>query len=205
MFFAVGLGVGLMARVLYTGMDGLSDLKFDTLRDLLNRRQVFLAWLFNTTYSARSCSSPRTRWRAPPAAGGRRTGRHGVPERDRVPRVFHLRTFVVKFVSTMCAVASGLPVGPEGPMIHLGATLGAGLSQGDTGALGFTTPRWITDGVVSQPKLRNDKDKRDFVTAGAACGVATAFGAPIGGLLFAYEEWRRAGRPRWRCSRFSRA
>jgi hypothetical protein len=51
LFFAVGLGVGLMARVLYTGMDGLSDLKFDTLRDLLNRRQVFVAWLFSTTYS----------------------------------------------------------------------------------------------------------------------------------------------------------
>jgi len=62
------------------------------------------------------------------------------------------------------------------------------LSQGDTGALGFTTPRWITDGVVSFRRFRNDKDKRDFVTAGAACGVATAFGAPIGGLLFAYEE-----------------
>lgn len=73
-------------------------------------------------------------------------------------------------------------------MIHLGATIAAGLSQGDTGALGFTTPRWITDGVVSFRRFRNDKDKRDFVTAGAACGVATAFGAPIGGLLFAYEE-----------------
>ena len=27
---------------------------------------------------------------------------------------------VVKFFSCVCAVASGLPVGPEGPMIHLG-------------------------------------------------------------------------------------
>ena len=190
LFFAVGLGVGLMARVLYTGMDGLSDLKFDTLRDLLNRRQVFLAWVFSTTYSGALvflAAYPVAYFA--PAAGG-----SGVPDVMAylngidVPRVFHLRTFVVKFVSTMCAVASGLPVGPEGPMIHLGATLGAGLSQGDTGALGFTTPRWITDGVVSFRRFRNDKDKRDFVTAGAACGVATAFGAPIGGLLFAYEE-----------------
>ena len=35
--------------------------------------------------------------------------------------------------------------------------------------------------------LRNDEKKRAYVAAGASAGVSVAFGAPIGGALFAYE------------------
>ena len=78
-----------------------------------------------------------------------------------VPQVFNARTLVVKFASCSCAVGSGLPVGPEGPMIHMGAMLGAALSQGHSTSLGVNT------GLFT--RFRNPKDKRDFVTAGAAC------------------------------------
>jgi chloride channel 7 len=37
-----------------------------------------------------------------------------------VRHIFNVKTMAVKFFSCVFAVASGLPVGPEGPMIHLG-------------------------------------------------------------------------------------
>lgn len=93
-----------------------------------------------------------------PAAGG-----SGIPEvmgylnGVHLPKVLNVRTMVVKVgrdwdcrathraltrarpeqvCSTLLSVASGLPVGGEGPMIHIGASVGAGVSQGRSKTLG---------------------------------------------------------------------
>ena len=105
-------------------------------------------------------------------------------------QMFEWKTSAIKFISCACCVGAGLPVGPEGPMIFLGATLGGLVSQG---TVNFTLmpPSKFRDaaenaltsaGSVLWPfkRFRNKCDQRDFMTAGCAAGVAGAFGAPIG-------------------------
>ena len=58
--------------------------------------------------------------------------------------------------------------------------MGNGLSQFGSKTLQCVIPLFN--------RLRNTADRRNFTTAGAAAGVAAAFGAPVGGLLFAMEE-----------------
>lgn len=97
-----------------------------------------------------------------------------------IPEVVRLKTYLAKIVGVVNSVVGGLAVGKEGPFVHCGAAIGAGISQGRCTSLGVDTGLFKT--------FRNDRDKRDFVSAGASAGVACAFGAPIGGLLFALEE-----------------
>ncbi|EED87046.1 chloride channel protein 7, partial [Thalassiosira pseudonana CCMP1335] len=140
----------------------------------------FLAFLFYQTVFALAASL--FVYIEPVAAGS------GIPEVKcflngiDLPRIVRFKTLVCKVVGVTFSVAAGLPVGKEGPMVHSGSVVAAGISQG-------RTKFWGVDTSFSKfSDFRNDREKRDFVACGAAAGVASAFGAPIGGVLFSLEE-----------------
>ena len=69
-------------------------------------------------------------------------------------------------------VAAGLCGGKEGPLVHIGSIVGHAVPY-----LPFPFLMYF----------RNDYEKQKLLAVGAAAGVSAAFGAPIGGTLFAYE------------------
>lgn len=141
---------------------------------------AFFAFIFMSLFFA--VISGCLCWFEPAAAGS------GIPEIKSylngiyLNKVVRIRVLFAKVVGMCFSVASGLPLGKEGPMIHAGSIVGAAVSQGKTITFGFDTS-W-----TKFQDLRNDKNKRDYVTFGAAAGVAAAFNAPIGGILFTLEE-----------------
>ncbi|KAJ8611038.1 hypothetical protein CTAYLR_007067 [Chrysophaeum taylorii] len=109
-----------------------------------------------------------------------------------VHRVIAERTLVAKFVGIVFSVSGGLLCGKEGPMVHIGAIVGAIVSQGrfETLARRMHAPR-----VASHKFLRCAAEKLELIAIGTACGVSSAFGSPVGGVLFMIEEalssWKR--------------
>ncbi|XP_050258496.1 chloride channel protein CLC-c-like isoform X3 [Quercus robur] len=97
-------------------------------------------------------------------------------------------TLFVKIFGSVLGVSAGFMVGKEGPMVHTGACIANLLGQGGSRKYHLTW-KWLR-------YFKNDRDRRDMITCGAAAGVAAAFRAPVGGVLFALEEaaswWRSA-------------
>ena len=78
-----------------------------------------------------------------------------------------LRTVIGKFVCTAATLASGIPLGREGPSVQVGAGIASVLGR----RLG----------------LRPEKVKALF-PVGAAAAIAAAFNTPMAAVLFSLEE-----------------
>ena len=143
--------------------------------------QGYLVTLLFTLALAFTATS-LTLW-APQAAGS------GIPvvksylNGNKLVGILRLRTLIAKVLGISCSVAIGLPVGREGPMVHAGAI-----------AASFTARKLsiFLKGKIGRDYggFDNDYHRRNFVSMGAAAGVAAAFHAPIGGILFSLEEVR---------------
>src|SRR5690625_2396132 len=85
------------------------------------------------------------------------------------------RVLVTKFLGALTSLAGGLSLGREGPCIMIGASLGVAVGR-----------IWNSQALAHA---------RRFLATGGAAGLAAAFGAPIAGFLFVFEEVRVPLRP----------
>ena len=87
-----------------------------------------------------------------------------------IPHLFDLKVLLVKATGSIFAVSTGMCLGKEGPFVHISVCVAHQVAQ-------------------LFPKFKeNGRQLREVYAAGCAAGLSVAFGAPIGGVLFAYEE-----------------
>uniref|UniRef100_A0AAQ4RG02 Chloride channel, voltage-sensitive 1a n=1 Tax=Gasterosteus aculeatus aculeatus TaxID=481459 RepID=A0AAQ4RG02_GASAC len=131
----------------------------------------FLAWvsypLIFILFSSFFCQRV-----APQAIGS------GIPELKTILRgvvlkeYLTLRAFVAKVIGLTAALGSGMPVGKEGPFVHIASICAAVLSR-------FMS---FFSGAYQNPYCYTD-----ILTVGCAVGVGCCFGTPLGGVLFSIE------------------
>ncbi|KAK3600873.1 hypothetical protein CHS0354_019220 [Potamilus streckersoni] len=190
----IGILTGLVATLIDVCVQQTSRVKYDYIKQYINScagnlclEVPFIIWIgFNVLIVM--VGSFLTVFISPVAAGS------GIPlikcylNGVKVPHVVRLKTLIVKVLGVITAVTGGLVVGKEGPMIHSGSVIAAGISQGRSTTFKFNLKIF--------EYFRTDTEKRDFVSGGAAAGVAAAFGSPVGGVLFSLEEgasfWNQA-------------
>lgn len=83
-----------------------------------------------------------------------------------------LETLIAKTFSLVLVVGAGIWVGKEGPLVHVSCCIMA--------VLCLIFPRRFSVG--------NEAMKRELLAAAVAAGIAVAFNAPIGGVLFIIEQ-----------------
>ncbi|MDR1797734.1 MAG: ClC family H(+)/Cl(-) exchange transporter [Clostridiales Family XIII bacterium] len=105
------------------------------------------------------------------AAKNRMASGSGIPQVTGLIRGYFrydwLRVLLAKFFGGALAFCAGAALGREGPSIQMGACIADGLGGG----------------IAS-----SRTERKVLIAGGASAGLAAAFGAPLAGVLFAFEE-----------------
>ncbi|KAG0485133.1 hypothetical protein HPP92_009212 [Vanilla planifolia] len=179
----IGLGTGIVGFFNNLAVENIAGFKLLLTSNLMLERryfQAFAAYAGCNLILAVAASALCT-YIGPAAAG---SADAKLDELKHDIECWHLKLIF----GSILGVSAGFVVGKEGPMVHTGACIANLLGQGGSRKYHLT---WR-----SLRYFKNDRDRRDLITCGAAAGVAAAFRAPVGGVLFALEEvaswWRSA-------------
>ncbi|TMS32437.1 hypothetical protein L596_000271 [Steinernema carpocapsae] len=105
----------------------------------------------------------------------------GIPEVKVIMHGFKMknyltfRTLIAKMVGLTLAMGGGLPIGKEGPFVHMGAIVATLLSK-------------LTASCQYSAFFSNEGREMELLSSGCAVGIACTFSAPVGAVLYAIES-----------------
>ncbi|KAE8598728.1 hypothetical protein XENTR_v10016914 [Xenopus tropicalis] len=178
----IGVFVGIFGFLMHQIIDFLFEMKWELVENYIQNNDFLTTWMViaGIGFAMMLVSSGLVVFFCPSGSPSGLPEVIGYLNGASIRHIFNIRTFFGSFFSCALAVSAGLFCGPEAPMIHVGAAIGCGLSQFKSDTLRINLPFFT--------RFRNSADKRQFITAGAAAGIASVFRAPVGGLLFVLEE-----------------
>ncbi|KAL3505898.1 hypothetical protein ACH5RR_031280 [Cinchona calisaya] len=188
-FFAllIGIGTGFAAVFINISVENFAGWKYSLTFNIIQKSYFAGFFIYAFFNLALVLSSVYIITQFAPAAAG-----SGIPEIKGYLNgidthgILLFRTLIGKIFGSIGSVGGGLALGKEGPLVHTGACIASLLGQGGSTKYHLSS-RWLQ-------VFNSERDRRDLVTCGCAAGVAAAFRAPVGGVLFALEEvtswWR---------------
>lgn len=192
MYFIIGVTVSLIITIILLACDGILKLRVDDVKKKLYKNDVGGAWLSWTGSSFILCGIALACVLIEPAAAssgipGLIAYLNGVEPRGgkspitgKQTSFVSWQTMVAKSIGMVASIPSGLCIGPEGPIIHISALIAHWTSILVQDLEAFLFP--------GHQFTARKNEARDFLATGAACGICTAFRAPLAGVLFVVEE-----------------
>ncbi|KAE9552456.1 hypothetical protein FO519_004341 [Halicephalobus sp. NKZ332] len=135
---------------------------------------AFIWWTFYMTFFV-AAAALVCKYVAKQAVGS------GIPEMKVIMNGFMLqnyltiRTMVAKVIGLVLVLGSGLPVGKEGPFVHIGAIVGVSLTK-------------LTQNLRGNRFISNESREFQNLLSGTAAGIACTFYSPCGAVLYAIES-----------------
>ena len=183
----LGSGMALIAFLIDVCIESITELRLNLAHLHLHRTGIedsaYTRWAFSlpgpqaylmwVAFSAALllCAVIIVDFLAPIAAGAGVEHVRSILTGYDVPGYLDAKTFVAKIVGVILVQGAGLAVGRDGPFVHISCCL--------------------SNQMLKLPLFKDIRENRALTkqVIGAACaaGVASTFGAPIGGVLFSLE------------------
>jgi len=183
--------IGVLMSILAWCIDELTEYLFELRNNIgklptLNsnrRREGLEKWLYEQDWTAAFflwwawsvffgfVSILTVRYLAPQAGGSGIEQVRSIMTGYSIPGYLDLNTLVAKVIGLVTVQASGLTLGKEGPFVHIACSLANIL---------------LNLSLFSELKKSRALTKQ-VISAACATGIASTFGAPVGGVLFAVE------------------